>query len=340
MSKRSSLALSLVLLCLSVFGAPRANAVAGGEYIPCQDRRFDAVGLFLTAGGWPCGGFVSGSCVLIEPDCVLIARHSLDITPTQPLPNPSVRGYRVRFRRSVSGAVVNTYNFNGEPCHGIYQELKVVRFVDAPLTGTDMVLAYLEKPVENIRPIGIQLGVAPGVGTPVYIAGWGYSGECFQSGEFAALRYDRGVLPYPITENYFTYTPCAVISQAPCRSCPAGGPWINANLHDSGGVIVYEVPGIDPRQPELRLLGVIYTLTDARRPGLWNQVGGQPQLTQAVPLSRQDVADFNRDGIASVQDIFDYISAFFIQSCTADTTGNGAVTPDDLFAYFAIFFNT
>lgn len=343
MSTRSALAplvtSLLVCVCVPLLWASQALGVVNGTPIPCEDRRFDAVGLVLNAGAWSCGGFIAGSCVLIQPDCALIARHSLDITTFQPLPNPATTPFRIRFRRAADGKAVNTYFFNGTPCHDMYQELRVTRLVDAAQTGTDMVLAYLERPVVGIKPIGLEINAAPRAGTPIIIAGWGYAGQCFQTGEFASLRYARGVLPSNILDQYFNYTPCSVGSVAPCLNCPQGGPWVNANLHDSGGGVFYEVPGVNPREPELRLLGSIFSLAGAQRPSLWNQAGGQPRLTQAVPQTLRDAADFNRDQLVDTKDIFDFLGAFFANDCIADTNRSGMVAADDLYTYLQMYFN-
>lgn len=337
MSLRSLLT-SVVAIALALASATPVHAIVRGLPAPCADRRFDPIGLFINAGAWSCAGWISGSCILIEPDCVLVARHSLDIGASQPLPNPAVSVYRVRFRRDENGNAANTFYVGGNNCHGVYQELRVVRFVDAPQVGSDMVLAHLERPVVGIRPMGVELNATPAAGSRIVLAGWGYSGDCFQSGEFGTLRYAVGLLPYQISGTFFTYTPCSVSGSAPCLTCPPGGPWASANLHDSGGAVMIEVPGPAGTLPELRLLGSISTLGQARRATLWNQAGGQPQIRQAVPLTLRDVADFNRDHNVSVQDLMDYLEAYFGGVCTADTNASGLLSIEDMYTYLNVFF--
>jgi hypothetical protein len=49
-------------------------------------------------------------------------------------------------------------------------------------------------------------------------------------------------------------------------------------------------------------------------------------------------ADFNRSGQLSVQDIFDFLAAYFAQSPTADVNGSQLVSVQDIFAFLASYF--
>jgi hypothetical protein len=49
-------------------------------------------------------------------------------------------------------------------------------------------------------------------------------------------------------------------------------------------------------------------------------------------------ADFNHDGAASVQDIFDFLTAFFANSPAADVNNSTSVTVQDIFDYLAAYF--
>ncbi len=49
-------------------------------------------------------------------------------------------------------------------------------------------------------------------------------------------------------------------------------------------------------------------------------------------------ADFNRDGIASVPDIFAFLSAWFAQSTAADFDGDGQIAVPDIFAFLSAWF--
>jgi hypothetical protein len=49
-------------------------------------------------------------------------------------------------------------------------------------------------------------------------------------------------------------------------------------------------------------------------------------------------ADFNSDGSATVQDIFDFLSRWFAQDMGADFNRDGAVTVQDLFDFLNVWF--
>ena len=49
-------------------------------------------------------------------------------------------------------------------------------------------------------------------------------------------------------------------------------------------------------------------------------------------------ADFNRSGAVSVQDIFDFLAAYFAGNPRADFNGSGAVTVQDIFDFLAAYF--
>ncbi len=60
-----------------------------------------------------------------------------------------------------------------------------------------------------------------------------------------------------------------------------------------------------------------------------------PHPTRLRPLCR---ADFNNDNVVSVQDIFDYLTAYFAGSPNANINGSGGVTVQDIFDYLTLYF--
>ena len=48
--------------------------------------------------------------------------------------------------------------------------------------------------------------------------------------------------------------------------------------------------------------------------------------------------DFNHDGAASVQDIFDFLGAFFADDIAADINHSGAVSVQDIFDFLGAYF--
>lgn len=334
------------LLC----SAPDARAVVNGDLIPCNDRRFDAVGLFITFGygTHDCPGAVSGTCTLIDKDVVLIARHCIDGAGIGTLPDPNVYRFRVRFRRAENGLAVNTHLLNGSYCHGIYQEFNVVRFADiTPSNGTDMVLGFLDRSPVGIRPIQPEVNNPPRQAIDIILAGWGYSGQCLADGDHWALRYKKGRAPANMAiTDYFVFSPCALLTSAPCISCPPNltTPYVLANLHDSGAPVLMEVPSTDPRypEPELRLVGVVSTPSLARRPSAWNVYGGTPRIAQPAapenPVKR--VADFNCDKLVNLDDVIWFLGQFNGDSCLADINTDGRISIDDLLSYVQAYFQS
>ncbi len=76
-----------------------------------------------------------------------------------------------------------------------------------------------------------------------------------------------------------------------------------------------------------------------------NAVFGSSAILAAGPDegTRQDSApscpaDFNLSGQVTVQDIFDFLSAYFSASSTADVNNSGTLTVQDIFDYLALYF--
>ncbi len=329
----------LAICCVALLVAvPAARAVVDGIPVPATDRRFDAVGIFLRAApGSGCGGWVTGTCTLVGPNVVLIARHCLDVSTSEPLPAATLRQYRARFRRTPSGISENSLIVNGAQCHGTYQEFDVIQLVDAPNNGCDQVLAYLAAAPVGIVPISPAISNAPLHPTDIILAGWGSTGECFGAGGRWVLSSARGRLPDNwIANDYLVFSWCSIGTNAPCLNCPTiGGPFVTANLHDSGAPILIEVPSTDPTDPtlELRLIGTVSSTNSGRRPSAWNNSGGLPQLVEAAVVPHIHTGDFDGNGVRSVEDVLDYLSAFFGGRADADADGSGTVEVADVLTY-------
>jgi hypothetical protein len=340
----------MLVAAFVLLGAGRGLGVVGGTIVPCSDRRFDAVGVFLTT--WPgatCGGAISGTCTLIAPDRVLVARHCLDVGPATPIPGPQLRSWVVRFRRAANGSAANSLWINGDPCHGVYTERRVVRVIDAPLpNNADQVVCVLDQPVIGIRPIVVELNNPPRESRPVILAGWGFDGSCMATGDWGTLRMARGTMPANLALNdFFVFSPCALPGVSPCAvQCPGGSPAsVVGNLYDSGAPILIEVPSADPsaRQPELRLVATVTSPGSGRRPSAfnnaWRNVTPEYLLRQEVS-PRAVVADFNADGVVTIDDVFEFIRAFMQGSCLADLNSAGNASLDNLFAFLNAFFES
>lgn len=342
---------SILSVCVAALAAAPSMGVVNGVVVPCSDRRFDAVGAFMTNwGSGPCGGSLSGTCTLIAPDKIITARHCLDVGPTNPLPDPQSRTWRVRFRRAPNGDAASSLSIAGEQCHGVYTERRVVAWIDAPPpNNADQVVGVLDAPVVGIRPIGVELADPPRASREIIIAGWGFDGACFQTGDWGTLRAGRGVMPANFAVNdYLVFSPCALGAVSPCQmSCPQlGGPYLMGNLYDSGAPVLIEVPSADPyaRRPELRLIATVSSPTGGRRPSAFNNAWGLTPPAWTIPAAApvtNVVADFNIDGAVNVRDLTDFLHAYFRSSCLLQADQpNQTATVELIFAFLSAYFGS
>ncbi|MCC6322548.1 MAG: hypothetical protein IT438_14060 [Phycisphaerales bacterium] len=75
---------------------------------------------------------------------------------------------------------------------------------------------------------------------------------------------------------------------------------------------------------------------------LWNQTGrGAPieMASKSINLTTFCASDFNRSGSTTIQDLFDFLGAFFGQDPLADINSNGLISVQDVFDYLAAYFS-
>jgi hypothetical protein len=331
-------------LCVIVLGllglVATSRGVVDGQPAPIWDRRYDAVALLFTVQPWAtCGGWISGSCTLIAPNTVLLAKHSVQHSD-QTLPADGERSIRVRFRRNAQGEANNHYGGAPADCQTAYQEIYIQRFIACPFVGVDVVLGLLESEPVGIEPIGVDITFPFDAGHSVILAGWGYDGRCIQTGDAWTLRTDRGVLPvqrftspYLFEYNQATFSgTCLNQTSSPLT----GAHWVIGNTHDSGAPILIERPGEnDPNTTVLRVVGVVTSFTTAQRITSWNLAGGQPPLQN--PQARNACAEF--DGIPGVttNDVYEFIRAWLLGEPRADVDGQPGITLSDLLTYVQWF---
>jgi hypothetical protein len=65
----------------------------------------------------------------------------------------------------------------------------------------------------------------------------------------------------------------------------------------------------------------------------FNTAGGTAVITIYCP------GDFNQNGVISVQDIFDFLSAYFAGNTRADINGSGAISVQDIFDFLSAYFS-
>ncbi len=366
-----------IALVTTVTEIPCAKAIVNGLEAPVGDRRFDAIGLVLSvaSGGRTCDNgatepadyLFSGSCVLIGPQTVALCRHQLahDAVTAELRP---LETFRVRFRRSVAGQVENSFvNPLGSTnnCHGVFQERRITAVTQQfYLSGgfwLDRCLATLDQPVEGISPLLFAGNFTPyyDCGDRFLLAGWGRDGECigdsFAGGIAGVLRvasvgtveFNRGVRftdwgwrrcgPTAGCEEVITDPAC------PGDRLPAGA--VGVNAHDSGGALLAERDCVVDGQlvTQTRVVGIIqaggygggWIAED------WDQfaaeLGGVMLPTEAFACGSTCRVDVNGDGVATVQDLFEFLAEFAAQSCLGDFTRDSEWSVQDLFQFVELF---
>jgi hypothetical protein len=235
----------------------------------------------------------------------------------------------------VSGAVTNAYTSN---CSAPFQEIYVAEFFWTNDVGVDMVLGRLESRPMGIAPIPADPAFVPHGGEAITMAGWGYTGLCIQTGDSLSLRTKASNLPSNPAWSAccFAYNG-ATIDVNGCVSGADASRWAIGNLYDSGAPILVNttVNG----QTRVRVIGIVTTQATGITAAAWNTAGGQPRL----PLPGNCTADFNNSGSVTVQDVFDFLAAFFNDLTgggrTGDVNGDGAVTVQDVFDYVRAYFS-
>ncbi len=100
------------------------------------------------------------------------------------------------------------------------------------------------------------------------------------------------------------------------------------------GTGMMDLNGLVPRQPAWFLV-TARGIDDLGRIAAWGvDAVGRPRPLLLVACD----ADFNRDGSIGVQDIFDYLSAWFARDPGVDVDRNGAISVQDLFDFLALWF--
>ncbi len=338
----------LLVLCASVVAlAAPCEAVNNGIEPACTDTRYDGVGLILKVNNpfVSCSQNVSGTCVLIDSQTVLVARHSIIASSTSPLPTIGSRAFKVRFRRAPDGDFRNSY-FAGvnNSCHGDYTEVHVHEFIRPGNGSMDVLMGRLEFPIPWIRaiPAEIESAAMPGTGEPIKVAGWGYAGPCFRTGNALTLRVASGILPTQTNGSCCVYlNPCtAPFVAGDCYACPAGGPWVVPNFLDSGAPVLVERPcAANPENPpELRVVGIVSTTNSAWRLSEWNRNGTTNTIAPPPSPCDLDAADVNHDGTVDLLDLLGFLGGWSSSNCLADVDGSGTVDVLDLLWYLGEFF--
>lgn len=102
--------------------------------------------------------------------------------------------------------------------------------------------------------------------------------------------------------------------------------------------------GINPGMPAQQVRDILLgSADDLGAPGVdsvfgfgrVNAMRGVLAAIAALPCGQ----DFNRDGVLSVEDIFDFLNHWFVQFPTTDVDRNGLIDPADIFNFLSAWFN-
>jgi hypothetical protein len=327
----------LVVTMAFLFHGLTAEAVVNGQPVADTDRRLDAVAVLITDQPWaPCGGWVSGSCTLVAPHLVLMARHSVEDAQRR-LPENGARTHKVRFRRGVDGRGNSRYGQGRDAdCNGgDFQEIFIQQFFSNPGFGMDMVLGVLEHDPAGISPLRVALSHQFAAGDSVVLAGWGFDGPCLGVGQAWTLRSKTGVLPSLMYSSWccFDYNQASFVGQN-CFVTPPGVNWVIGNLHDSGAPLLVQDPA-DPSQ--LRVIAMVTNVTSAQKLSAWNEGGGLPLL---VENSGQGPcrADLDGDSQVTVADLFLFVNGYLSGDARSDIDGVAGLSVNDLLTYMNYYF--
>ncbi len=138
---------------------------------------------------------------------------------------------------------------------------------------------------------------------------------------------------------------CWVVSQADCSHI--GGNWFGAGTVCGGVQVCYScpLPVCPPAELDTKIAGAatpLLTLTNLHAADRGNYTcivsSSCASATTAIAALGSCAADFNGSGTSEVQDIFDFLSAWFSGNPSADFNGSGSLQVQDIFDFLSAWF--
>lgn len=77
---------------------------------------------------------------------------------------------------------------------------------------------------------------------------------------------------------------------------------------------------------------------DDSGPGALIEAGIDDFAVQGILCTPGLISDINNSGSVTTQDLFDFLTVFFVPTVLADTTGDAGVTVQDLFVFLQAWF--
>jgi hypothetical protein len=142
----------ILILAILATLCSRALAIIGASPVPQNETRFDAVAAF-TLDQWRNLNVPTGNAVLIAADRVILPRHLINSTFTQPNSADGTPGaYVVRFRANPDGSRGSMSNPSS------FYHVRITRWITPHrrTSADDLVIGVLETPVTHITPMPIE----------------------------------------------------------------------------------------------------------------------------------------------------------------------------------------
>ncbi len=175
------------------------------------------------------------------------------------------------------------------------------------------------------------------------IAVGGRGMSAFSCGQSTWDSWERRYLDAPVFDVHPPASPVPTGQMLTLTAGPAGAPSLTVRWRRNGLILA---DGPMAEFPGTTIAGATTTTLTITGPGAVESAAyrlealngcGSVLSTPAI-VGTLPPADFNQDGSVSVQDIFDFLAAYFTGGPNADFNGSGSVTVQDIFDFLAAYF--
>ena len=193
------------------------------------------------------------------------------------------------------------------------------------LTYSDSQVGYIQGPPKIVTITPAPGSSATVANTPAQIRVAFSDPVTASAAQFAVTATNgSGTNPVPFTYSYDNSTSAALLT----LTGPLAPGTYNVAVSDT--IVVTALP-------TLKLDGELTSNSPAALPSGDGQPGGIATWSFVV-TANPCAADFNNDGRVTIQDVFDFLTAWFAQSPGTDVNGDGHVTVQDIFTFLGLWF--